>query len=345
MKLKQFAYGISFVVSALLLTTSCKKEDAPKPPEPDKEFLSAQEAVFAEEMVSDLVLLCAQGNESTNGDMDFYGKSSLSAPGSAVVITNSPSAKTTTVAFTNATCKDGRVRNGSVIIDYSSSSQVTNATEFRQSGFKAEINFVNYTVDGWIVSRNGGDKFTVSNNAPAAYVPSVTVLSWDVNGHLGFTKFSSPTASTSITWKEYRKMTLSNSTSSVVLAGVASPIDWDFANISWCGRETDVFAKINNITGMTGQSENYTAIIPDLDGYRFNKSALCTPNGTAIQFTTTAQPVYYSERHPFTAGIMRLQVGTVGIKAERSVDLGPGLCDNKGTITIKGITYPLDLKD
>lgn len=345
MKLKQFAYGFSIVASALLLTTSCKKEDPVKQREPDKEFTSAVDAVFLEEMVNDIVLIAAQANESINNDMDFYGKASNSPAGSAVTIVNNSSAEITTVTFSNAICKDGRKRNGAITVDYSMSSTVTNATEFRQSGFKAEINFVNYTVDDWILSRNGGDKFVITNLAPAAYVPSLTVLSWNVDAHIGLTKVITQTVSLQLTWKDTRKMSLSNSTSSVVLANNASPIDWDFANIQWYGSQTDPNAKINFITGKTGQAENYTTVIPDLDGWRFTKSAFCTPMGTAFQGTTSATPVFYEEYHPFTTGMMRLQVGTIGIKDERRVDLGPGLCDNKGVITIRGITYPLDLRD
>lgn len=344
MKLKQFTYGISIIASALLLTTGCNKKASSPPPEADKEFSSAVDAQYLEETINDIVLMCAQSSE--NGSMLFYSHNPA-LNGSSITKTvtlNRDTIQTVrkvTITFNDAVCFDGKRRNGSIVCDYSTSNVTFGANYFRQAGYRAIISLNNYVVDGWKITNVSGSNIIIENKAPAAYVPSNTILSWDITGDLKF-RNTAPNSLDSMTWKSARRMILANSTSSAVVTTTALPIKWALAQVEWCGIKKD---DETVATGKTIKGEEYISSIKDDKEFRLWKSMTCAPNGQSPSNGVNSPNIpFLSQRHPFTKGIMKFTL-TPKKDSPRTLDIGDGTCDSKANITIDGITYGLDLKN
>jgi hypothetical protein len=344
MKLKQFTYGISIIASALLLTTGCNKKANSTPPEADKEFSSAVDAQWAEETVNDIVLMCAQSSE--NGSMLFYSHNpalnGASITNTVTLLRDTIQAvRKVTITFNNAVCYDGKRRNGSIVCDYSTSNVSMGANYFRQAGYRAIISLNNFTVDGWKITNVSGSNIVIENKAPAAYIPSNTILSWDIIGDLKF-RNTALNSLDSMTWKSSRRMILANSTSSAIVTSTAAPIKWALAQVEWCGKNT---MDETVVTGKTIKGDEYITSIKDDKDFRFMKSMTCAPNGQSpLNGVNSPNIPFLSQRHPFTKGMMKFTL-LPKKDSPRAVDIGDGTCDSKATVTIDGITYGLDLKN
>jgi hypothetical protein len=243
------------------------------------------------------------------------------------------------MSFFNTRCIDGRLRNGTVYMDYkydplNNPNANPNSEYYHEFGFAGKISLLNYRIDGWIV--------TQFNDAVPGYVynlletnqydPKVITLKWKIAGKY---KFIHPTDSTkNIVWDGSIIKTLTNTNDPKVFSKAKNPvITWSLATVSYSGQ----------VTGMTNSVVPYTMKIEQTN--QVVRTFTCYPDkiaGVSITPQGTLS-TRYEEHHPFVSGIASFTTSNkyprqIYFGNEGNADLSTQ-CDNTGEILIKGISY------
>jgi hypothetical protein len=236
-KTKWLIASLATVLLIGLTIPSCKKKDTS-----DEEINTASDNANAEHYVSDITNMAAQASDGTSSMASYRTPEENMILGlSCATITTS--GQVMTIVFNgNSTCLDGRTRSGSIVIDYSASTN--GATHYRDPGFSCSVTSSNYVVDGNHV--NIIHK-TITNNTPLNFNPASTNLTWAVNAHVSIVKAGGGT----IDWNCNRTKYLQNTSDTSVYHGTSKPISWWKARV---GLEGTAF-------GTAASGESFTAQI------------------------------------------------------------------------------------
>ncbi len=228
-----------------------------------------------------------------------------------------------------------------------------NENYIRDYNFGGRITLEDYRVDDWLVDN---EDYTITN-------PAIKVLGsygfiynlrkdnkTPVAGYLHWTFSGSYTMKKgldSMAWKGSFTKTLDNTSDIKVFATNAqSAINWSLATVSYAGE-----AK-----GYTPGNVPYS--IKYYSEYPLRRNFTCFPDkvsGVELSPTNTLT-AQISESHPFTSGVASF---TTGNQYPREIYFDntentfggpdnptalPAQCDHKATVQIKGIFYPIDLR-
>lgn len=315
MKNKKFILGLTFLVAGTLLFTNCKKE-SPKVPEPDKDFGSSSDAALALYILSDINEICAQSGDGGANVPDYDG-----------IINRDTVAKIVTVTYNNLKGPDGKVRDG--VLKYSFGPSTLGAKYYRQPGYKATVEAINFSVDGYSVIINSMD---ISNSTTNGFNPAVTNLTWVQNLNMEIWK---PNGENKITANGSLTKTLINTNPATAGTGTMVPYTNINTAIKW------QFAKITNHGTIQGESS-------DLRKYK-----AVVEKETALKRDLSCAPdvLLFPRKHPIIKGMVTLDVDPDNAnlttkKHMRYIDYDPfknETCDYNTSITINGISYSMDM--
>jgi hypothetical protein len=343
--MKKITLGCSVLVAAAMFVVGCNKKTNTAPVA-DTEFQSSKDATYANSIVTDLEIICSYLGENLLTSA-YLTPAPGTAGGSTITTSRDTVNKILTINFTNTvTCKDGKKRNGQIVLNYSASTSSLGAKFYRDAGFVANVTLNNYSVDGWLIDEVA--PFKITNNVAFGFNPATTPLNWILDGN--FTIDNPNDASMSMTWKGKLNKILTN-TSEVALNKL-TPIAWVTysAGVALSGAKVEykgVEGTVPNVTGLTSVTKGYSLTIKD--DAPLKRDFTCAPDKVIGVTSTTTTPItvlpIYSEWHPFVSG--KVSFTTNSLPDPRLIDFGnEGIapCDNAGTVTIKGISYPIDFK-
>lgn len=266
-----FAATFTIALVAAFTFTACKKD------EQEEETTSAEDNSMMERTDHDITSMSAQASDMNSSTMSNYriGDQDMILSLGCANVTHDTIAHITTVTFNGTACQDGRVRSGSIIIDYSAS---TNGARFyRDPGFQCSVTSNNYVVDGNainIISK------VITNTTAVGFDPATTDLTWHIVAHVSVTKSSGGT----IDWNCDRTKELMNTSDQNVYHGSAQPISWNLARIGLTGSANGTCADGEAFTGtVTSQ------LIRDFGGCNINGKFPIIQG--AIDFTKGTRPV------------------------------------------------------
>lgn len=329
-----FLFKSSAFVATFWMLTSCQKP-ALMEAEPDKEYQSSIDVTFAATVISDVDMLCGFTAEGDNYPKFYKASSNSSGTYSA---SRDTLGKYVFMGFNNTTCADGRVRDGSIAMYYGATNP--NAIYMRDFEFQGKVSLLNYRVDGWIVE--SGNTFVITNLLPSfAYNTEQTNLSWSIKGDFTLKHPSDNTKN--IHCKVDLVKTLANTSDKNVFApSRQSAINWELSVVEYKG----------TITGETANNTKFKYTINDANP--LVRDFMCYPDKVA-GITTSPVTTELEEFHPFTKGRVTLYTGELyprdlsyGNEQDTYHDVKDAplklaaQCDNKGIVTIKGISYPID---
>ena len=262
---------VSLAILAIALVgtaavSSCKKKTTTTTPTPvvDSDQSGSSANSTAESISSDVISMGSEACDiSSNGSLSNYRLDNTSNLSCATVIRDTLN-KTVTVTFNGGTCLDGKIRTGSLIYNYSNSSN--GAKRYRHPGFNLSVTSNNYLVDGNGVTINNK---TISNTTPVGFNPLTTNETWSISASITINLVSGG----SINWSCDRVKTLLNT--STTYSNAATPIIWSMARIGFTG----------SASGTRSSGETFTSSI---------SSQLVRDFGTCS----------ISGKHPFIQGIL-----------------------------------------
>ena len=370
--MKKFNLGFLLLVVASFLVVSCEKT-ANEPPVADTELQSSIDVSYATFLASDIDMICSFIGEDASIKPKFYDASE-SSTGTVTVIRN-VSANRVSITFNKTTCMDGRLRDGAIFMfflekgdllpnatppygndDYSwpyMQKKPASGNELypRNYNFTGRITLEEYKVDGWLIDNkdfeNPNDatnnvNIFMYNLRSTSDVPITSNLKWEFKAQLKMTKDTETMA-----WKGTLTKTLDNTLDTKVFNFTTgeSGIVWPFSKISYVG----------SAFGLTPGNVPFTYKIYENAPLRRDFS--CTPDVISdVVSTSTVTSAKYSEFHPFTSGVASFTTGTAYPREiyYDNVDNSyggpdgtfnlPAQCDNKATVQIQGIYYPIDMK-
>lgn len=324
------------MASLAIFAAGCQKTPNVAP-EPDKEFQSAVDLNFAKMVITDIDMVC-----SYVGENDLFPRFYLLEPGSnsaAPTVNRSLPNDYLFMSFNNTKCIDGRLRSGTIAMNYAYTNP--NAKYYRDYEFEGKVSLINYKVDGWDITLN--NTFFVTNLVPSpAYDPKSTKLSWRLNGDFSFVHRSDP--SRNMRCNVNLVKTLANSTDPAVFPiSKQAAINWSVAVVEYRGT---MFGETSGNVPFTYKIEDNNPLVRDFS---------CYPDKVGGVGPAPAFKSWNTEFHPFGKGQGSLTTGDLyprliayGNEQGEYGDLAKDpkaltyQCDNKGVVTIKGITYPID---
>lgn len=349
--MKKHSVLICTTLAAGWVLFSCtKKPDVA--PVADTEVKTSIDAAYATQLVSDVEMICSFiGEDHSTGYQKFYGPVPASLSSFSII----RAGNRISINYNNTMCRDGKVRDGSIWLFFKEAEYAThpitgNENYIRDYNFTGRITLEEYKVDGWLIDNkdyenpNSGTNNTtvlITNLRADSKTPVSGNLQWTLSG--GFTMRKN---ADSMAWKGTITKTLDNTGDTKVFAANAqSAIDWSMAKISYRGE-----AK-----GYTPGNVPYTIKYSDKAPLRRDFS--CFPDKVKdVNNGTTLSP-NFREFHPITSGIAYFTTGNAypreiyfdNTQITYGGDLSPidlpAQCDNKAAVQIKGIFYPIDLKD
>ncbi len=354
-KMNKLNFGIFAALITGMVLSSCKKEPNVAPSK-DEEVQTSIDATYATFLVSDVEMICSWiAEDASTGAQKFYIADSLKNTGGDVIVIRSNITNRVSINFNNTYCMDGRVRDGSLFIFFKEEvfmqyPPTGNENYMRDYNFTGRITCEEYKVDGWLVDNSDFESddpnqtnypILLKNLRPNNSTPVAGNLKWSFQG-----AFKMKNGSDSMAWKGTLTKTLENTSNTKVFATNAqSAINWSLATISY-----------------TGQAKGYTpGNVPfSMKFYDGNLSLkrdfTCFPDKVSGVALTNSLSPQISEFHPFTSGVVSFTTGTAYPREiyfdntqysyggeDNPVPLA-AQCDNKATVQIKGIFYPIDLK-
>jgi hypothetical protein len=243
MKTNKFL-NVSIGIAAIagLMFTSCKKDNMT-----DEETNSAEDNASAETIYNDINAMAGQASDIHGGSMSNYRLSDadlICSLSCATLVWDSLN-HTVTITFNGQTCQDGRTRSGSLIVDYSASTN--GATHYRDPGFSCTVASNNYVVDGNAVNIISK---TISNTTPVGFNPASTNETWHIDAHIQITKASGG----SIDWTCSRNKELLNTSDHAVYVDASTPITWSLARVGHTG----------SASGTCADGESFSATITSM---------------------------------------------------------------------------------
>ena len=371
--MKRINLGFLLLVVASFFVVSCEKP-VNDPPVADTELQSSIDVSYATFIATDIDMISAFIGEDASIAPKFYAASPTSN-GTVTVIRNTSSNRVS-ITFNKTTCMDGRLRDGAIFMfflekgdllpnatppygndDYSwpymqKKPASGNELYTRDYNFTGRITLEEYKVDGWLVDNKDFENPNDATNNVNIFlynlrttpdVPVTSNLKWEFKASLKMTKDTETMA-----WKGTLTRTLDNSLDPKVFNATTaqSAINWSLSTVSYVG----------SAFGLTPGNAPFTYKIYENAPVRRNFS--CSPDriaGVGLTSTLSIDP-QYSEFHPFTAGVASFTTGTAYPREiyydnvensfggqDDSFTL-PAQCDNKATVQIQGIYYPIDMK-
>lgn len=270
--MKKTKWMLATLTACLLIgltIPSCKKKTTV-----DEETSTAVDNANAEHMVSDITSMAAQASDGASSLSNYRVPDYDQILGLSCA-TISVNGKIITVAFNGTACLDGRVRSGSIMLDYSASP--AGAVHYRDPGFTCTVTSNNYMVDGNQI--NIINK-TVTNNTAVGFNPSTTNLTWAINAHVSIVKAGGGT----VDWSCIRTKTLLNTSDTSVYHGANTPISWWKARVGMLGSASG--------TGVNGVAFNATImsqLVRDFGGCNISGKRPIIQG--VLDFTPTGHPV------------------------------------------------------
>ncbi len=224
MKAKNFlnaAFGVAVIAG--LMFASCKKDNMS-----NEETTSAEDHAMAENIYNDINAMAGQASDISASSLSSYrgSETQLILSLSCASIAHDSINHIVTITFNGQTCLDGRVRSGSLILNYSASTN--GARHYRDPGFSCSVTSSNYVVDGNAI--NIINK-TITNTTAVGFNPATTNLTWHIDAHVSITKSAGGT----IDWNCNRDKVLLNTSDTTVYHGAPTPITWSLARVGHTG--------------------------------------------------------------------------------------------------------------
>lgn len=346
--MKKIKLGCSLLMAAALFLTSCNKKKANEAPEQDMEFETSKYVTFGNNIATEIEIISSYLGENylTTGYFTPTPGSGTLSPTYTITTLRDTAQKKLYITYTGTvTCRDGKKRNGTIVIDYSASTQ--GAKFYRDPGFKASISLNNYWCDGWWV--DDVVPITLTNNMATNYSPASDDINWTMSGYLSIIPDVAADSVKKVVWNGTLKKTLTNTeNTNIFAASKASPINWVRYNAAGTPTAGAIVAYSGTVTGVTKHDISYTfAIDSDKPATALTRDFSCSPDKILAVTNTPSVVTYYSEFHPFISGKAKFTSLGPGTAEPRYIDYASGdagaPCDNAATITIKGVTYNLDL--
>lgn len=357
MKMKKVTLSFSILAISALLITSCKKKTPNEAPEADTEVQSSIDAAYATYLISDIDMASSFAAENTFLK-HFYTEvpgtvGSMGPSTGSFTATRDISANAIIFSWNKTQCLDGRLRSGSIFMYWGFNTYFNpvvnpNAKYARDYQFCGAITLSDYRVDGWLIENvNGSPAFLKNTLTSDKWDPSITNLTWTLEGKF---KFTHPTdTSKNMVWDGKLFKTLTNTSNKNVftlqkVGTPQTPIDWTLGVVNYYGAATGVTSRTVPFAMLIGQNNPIT------------RDFTCSSDkvgGVSIDPITNSVTVRYEEHHPFVSGIASFTTG-FGTKdekyrrqiyfaneAKQNPDLLVTPCDNTGEVLIKGISYPI----
>jgi hypothetical protein len=335
MKMKKVQLGFSILAVSALLVLGCNKKDNIAP-EPDTEFESAVDVTWANMVITDLDQICA-----FVGENDMYPKFYQAAPGqSTITVTRDTVAKYLFVSFNKTKCLDGRLRDGTILMNYKHNGGDPNARYYHDYGFEGNVQLANYKIDGWLIKQT--NTFFVRNKVePIDWKPQNGIkLTWQLTGEFIMVHPTDTTKNIQI-YCDYTKVLLGTSNPSIFPVSKQAAINWTMSTIAYKGTS---FGKI-------GTTEFKFEFI-DKESSPVIRDFTCYPDkvvgisvGTATNSSAPVVTPRFEEYHPFIGGAANFTTSTLYPRVIHYGSETAGVanqCDDEGVVTIKGISYPVN---
>ncbi len=315
MKTRKLTLAIAtMLLASAAFVSSCKKKTTDTP---DTDTTAASDNNLAETTSNDIVAMTGQASE--HGSLSSYrmGNDNGSILSTCATVTAiDTTLKKFTITFSaGCVCKDGRIRSGSLLFDFTGTAP--GAVYYRRPGFKCVVTTPNndYYVDGNKVTINK----TITNTTPVGFNPTTTNMTWNVTGNITIVKANN---GGTVNWNCNRTKTLMN-TNAISYAGTSYPAAYYGQNvhIAWDSSIVSVSGTANGTTAK-GEAFNFSTSSPLV------VNMFCAPDPN------------HPGRHPIVQGAFDFTPGT---KATRHVDFGTGSCDLNYSVTISGVTYNLTM--
>jgi hypothetical protein len=371
MKMKKVTFGFSILAACAVFVISCGKKKDNVVPEQDTEVQSALHASVATFIVTDIDMMCSFIGENTlkNHFYAEYPNSSSGTTGTVGAIRDTNATDPVTgkkigalrITFNQSKCMDGRIRQGTIFMDFLKNPSVgsANAKYMHSYAFEGDVAFSNYRVDDWLVELSDGARpLTIKNKLPSvSFNPLTTDVTWEINGKLKFTNILDPRKN--MIWEGTLYKTLLNTDDKNVYKGQgAAAINWSLAAVDYYGSVEGTVPQIDTSGNLTASEVAYKMKIENDSRTRILRDFQCAPDKVAgIQLIpgTSSVVVITEEFHPFKNGVASFTVGNAyprqiyyGNEVEAQIpapeDQLPAQCDNKGIVLIKGISYRVDFK-
>ena len=219
---------LAITIVGIAAVSSCKKKTTTTTTTPtpvvDSDQSGSSANSTAESISSDVTSMGSEACDiSSSGSLSNYRLDNISNL-SCATVTRDTLNKTVTVTFNGGTCLDGRIRTGSLIYNYSNSTN--GAKRYRHPGFHLNITSNNYVVDGNAITINNK---TISNTTPVGFNPLTTNETWSISASISVTLVGGG----SVSWSCDRVKTLLNT--STTYSNAATPITWSMARIGFTG--------------------------------------------------------------------------------------------------------------
>ncbi|MDX2173495.1 MAG: hypothetical protein SFY56_10255 [Bacteroidota bacterium] len=333
--------GFSILATVGLLVVGCNKK-ANVAPEADTEFQSSIDAAYATSLVTEVEDIAGYLGEGYTASNAYFF---TNAGTSGSVLYSTPSSDVVAISYVGTvTCMDGKKRSGTVTVDYNGSSLPLGAKFYRDPGFVGKVSLSNYVVDGWAFNSNNSS-FTITNTTPSGFDAKTVPLTWSIKGNAYMTLSSGTVnAVDSMSWSSTLTKTLSNSTNSFVMNPNKLTAIKFVAYTPTLTAPPLAAAKClysGTVTGVISKNKAYTYAIKEGEDVLVRDFG-CAPDRYVVVPTSTTIATYISEWHPISQGVVNYSVS--GATDPRVINYGKGECDNNGSVTIKGISYPIDFK-
>lgn len=350
MKNKKSTIGLMLLMAGSLVFTNCTKDKTNPQPEPDKDMTTTTEAVNTQMIVNDIQELCGQVCESNAfllNDHDatpvtiIQGTNTINSSNALVNVGST----SYTLTFNNTVGRDGRVRNGILVFDYTATPASVPNAFYRIPGFIVDVTSVGYSVDNYTININN---MRISNTTPigfpgtAPYFPSATKMSWKQTANVSV-MWANGTSTSTTTFNGTINKTLENTNNTSIPMPPAPPTTPTTYTVFGYSGVNNNFLKLN--LQYTSYTIEGAGTLADGTAYTLATSSPLTRNFVSSPelFVVVGGEVITVQRHPFLTGVLNFK--PTG-KPDRVIDFGESgtIVDYNAKVTIEGITHSLDIR-
>lgn len=348
MKNKKSTIGLMLLMAGSLALTNCTKDKTNPQPEPDKDMTTTTEAVNTQMIINDIQELCGQVCESNAFLLNDHDATPVTIMQGTNTINSSNAmvnvgSNSYTLTFNNTVGRDGRVRNGVLVFDYTATPASVPNKFYRIPGFIVDVTSVGYSVDNYTISINN---MRISNTTPigfpgtAPFFPSATKMSWSQTANVSVMS-TDGTNTLTTTFNGTINKTLEN-TNNTAIPMPPGPTATTYTVFGYSGVN-------NNFLKLDLQHASYViegaGTLANGTAYTLNTTSPLTRNFVSSPelFVVVSNEVITVERHPFLTGMVNFKpTGS----SDRVVDFGESgtIVDYNTKVTIEGITHSLDIR-
>lgn len=348
MKNKKSTIGLMLLMAGSLVLTNCTKDKTNPQPEPDKDMTTTTEAVNTQMIVNDIQELCGQVCESNAfllNDHDatpvtiMQGTNTINSSNALVNVGST----SYTLTFNNTVGRDGRVRNGVLVFDYTATPASVPNKYYRIPGFIVDVTSVGYSVDNYTIGINN---MRISNTTPigfpgtAPYFPSATNMSWKQTANVSVMSTDGTNTLTTTFNGTINKTLLNTNNTSIPMP--PGPSATTYTVFGYSGVNNN-FLKLN--LQYTSYSIEGTGTLANGSAYTLATNSPLTRNFVSSPelFVVVGNNLITVQRHPFLTGEVSFK--PTG-KSDRIINFGDAgtVVDYNTKVTIDGITYSHDIR-